>query len=241
MTKCHKKYDLRKNRFDAKMWHPKSSQVLHKTNNSGRPVISSINCHTANISKFVDFHLQDHVIQLPSYVKDTTDFINKIEKITSPEGSILVIMDVSSLYTNIPNDEGIESIRETLSTNGNPPAITDKITSFLSLILTLNNFSFNGNHYLLVKGCAMGTKCAPSYANLFMGKFEKKYIYNRIKNKSKLYLRFIDDIFMIWTPSKEDLLNFIQEINQVHQSIKFIVEYSENLHQFSRHNGLYIQ
>ena len=150
-------------------------------------------------------------------------------------------MDVSSLYTNIPNDEGIESIQETLSTNGNPPATTDIMTSFLLLILTLNNFTFNGNHYLQVKGCAMGTKCAPSYANLFMGKFEKKYIYNRIKNKSKLYLRFIDDIFMIWTPSKEDLLNFIQEINQVHQSIKFIVEYSENLHQFSRHNGLYIQ
>ena len=137
-------------------------------------------------------------------------------------------MDVSSLYTNIPNDEGIESIRETLSTNGNPPATTDIITSFLSLILKLNNFTFNGNHYLQVKGCAMGTKCAPSYANLFMGKFEKKYIYNRIKNKSKLYLRFIDDIFMIWTSSKEDLLNFIQEINQVHQSIKFTVEYSEN-------------
>ena len=74
----------------------------------------------------------------------------------------------------------------------------------------------------------MGTKCAPSYANLFMGKFEKKYIYNRIKNKSKLYLRFIDDIFIIWTASKEGLLNFIQEINQVHQSIKFTVEYSEN-------------
>ena len=76
---------------------------IHKTNNPGRPVISSINCHTANISKFVDFHLQDHVIQLPSYVKDTKDFINKIEKITSPEGSILVTMDVFSIYTNIPN------------------------------------------------------------------------------------------------------------------------------------------
>ena len=82
---------------------------IHKTNYPGRPVISSINCHTANISKFVDFHLQDHVIQLPSYVKDTKDFINKIEKITSPEGSILVTMDVSSLYTNIPNDEGKKS------------------------------------------------------------------------------------------------------------------------------------
>ena len=62
-----------------------------------------------------------YVVYISSYVKDTTDFINKIEKITLPEGSILVTMDVSSLYTNIPNDEGIESIREILSTIGNPP------------------------------------------------------------------------------------------------------------------------
>ena len=76
---------------------------IHKKNNPGRPVISSINCHTSNISKFVDYHLQEHVQNLPSYVKDTTDFINKIDDLAIPEDSILVTMDVSSLYTNIPN------------------------------------------------------------------------------------------------------------------------------------------
>ena len=31
---------------------------IHKEGNPGHPVISSINCHTANISKYVDYHLQ---------------------------------------------------------------------------------------------------------------------------------------------------------------------------------------
>ena len=76
----------------------------------------------------------------------------------------------------------------------------------------MNNFTFNGNHYLQVKRCARGTKCAMSYANLCIGKFEKKYIYNRIKNKSKLYLKFIVDIFMVWTASKEDCIIYTRYI-----------------------------
>ena len=36
----------------------------------------------------------------------------------------------------------------------------------------------------------------------FMTKFEKQHIYPYIKNKSILYLRYIDDIFMIWTETK---------------------------------------
>ena len=40
------------------------------------------------------------------------------------------------------------------------------------MILTMNNFSFNDNHYLQIHGTAMGTKMAPSYANLFLGFFE---------------------------------------------------------------------
>ena len=32
------------------------SPKIHKEGNPGRPVISSINCHTANISKYVDYH-----------------------------------------------------------------------------------------------------------------------------------------------------------------------------------------
>ena len=69
----------------------------------------------------------------------------------------------------------------------------------------------------------MGTKCAPNYVNLFMAYF----IYPRIKGKSLLYLRYIDDIFLIWKGSKEELEAFIAEINSVHSSIKFDFNFSK--------------
>ncbi len=39
--------------------------------------------------------------------------------------------------------------------------------------LTLNNFSFDGEHYQQISGVAMGTKMGPNYANLFVGFVEK--------------------------------------------------------------------
>ena len=68
------------------------------------------------------------------------------------------------------------------------------ITELLKVVLTKNHFEFNGKHYHQVSGTAMGTKLAPSYANLFMAKFEGKYVYT-YPLQPKLWKRFIDDIF----------------------------------------------
>ena len=101
------------------------------------------------------------------------------------------------------------------------------IVKFLWLILTLNNFIFNGINYLQTNGASMGTKCAPNYANLFMALFEENFIYPRITGKAGLYLRYIDDIFMIWRGTRSELESFIREINAVHRSIKFDVNFSK--------------
>ena len=37
------------------------------------------------------------------------------------------------------------------------------------LVFTLNNFSFDSEHYQQISGVALGTKIGPSYANLFAG------------------------------------------------------------------------
>ena len=138
------------------------------------------------------------VQETSSYVKDTNDFLRKIEECSSDidEKAILVTMDVKSLYTNIPNDEGIRATRTFLSRAGKSLLIP-AIVKFLWLILTLNNFIFNGINYLQINGASMGTKCAPNYANLFMANFEESFIYPRIIGKACLYLRYIDDIFLI--------------------------------------------
>ncbi len=212
---------------------PKTSKFnlnpkIHKENNPGRPVINSVDCHSSKISKYVDYHLQPEVCKLKSYTKDSTDTIKKISAISNDirEEDILVTMDVRSLYTNIPNEEGIQAVRDTLNTS--PSRLpTRVITTFLTLILTLNNFIFNGLNYLQIKGCAMGTKCAPTYANIFMGKFEETHIYPRINNKTRIFLRYIDDLFFIWKGTEDELKQFFEEINKVHATIKFDYKYSK--------------
>ena len=107
---------------------------IHKANNPGRPVISSVNCHTSRISEFVDYYLQPEVKKLKYYVKDTTDFIKKIEVIDHvSDDSYLVSLNVRSLYTNIPPKEGIEAVKQKLKKS--KPSISIKfILTFLKLI-----------------------------------------------------------------------------------------------------------
>ena len=209
------------------------SPKIHIEDNPGRPVVSSINCHTTNISKYVDYHLQPLVKQIPSYVKDTKDFINKINTVKSvPKNNYLVTMGGRSLYTNIPNPEGISAVKSAFDNYSTKTTSTKAITRFLALILTLNNFVFNCIHYLHIEGCAMVTICAPAYANIFMANFELKYIYPYIKDKTKMFLRFIDDLFMIWTGSEQELLDFMSDLNKKHSSIKFEFKYIQTKIEF---------
>ena len=149
------------------------SPKIHKENNPGRPVINSINCHTSEISRFVDHHLQPLVREIPSYIKDKNDFINKIDNFDVPPNTYPVTMDVKSLYTSIPNNEGIALVKKKYDQYPNKIIPTKIIITFLALRMTLTNFIFNSNFYLKIKGYAMGTICAPSYANIFMSEFEE--------------------------------------------------------------------
>ena len=105
-------------------------------------------------------------------------------------------MDVQALYTNIPNHEGIEGVKEMLNQT-NKSLATQVIIKFLYIILTMNNFLLNGINYLQTKGCAMGTIYALPYANGFIGKFGKLHIYPYIRNIPTFYCEFIDNIISL--------------------------------------------
>ena len=95
-----------------------------------------------------------------------------------PSGMLLCTLDITSLYTNIPHSEGIQSIKEMLAIHKPPNSLPHNsyIIELLEVVLTNNYFEFNGKHYHQVSGTAMGTKLVPSYANLFMTRFEEKYV-----------------------------------------------------------------
>ena len=135
-------------------------------------------------------------------------------------------MDVRSLYTNIPNEEGISAVKRAFYNYSKNTTTTKVITTFLALIHTVNNFVFDCVHY------AMGKICAPAYANIFMANFELKYVHQYTKDKTKIFLRFIDDLFMIWAGSEQELLDFMSDLNKKLSSIKFEFKYSQTKIEF---------
>ena len=79
---------------------------IHKPTLVGRPIISGCSGPTERISAFVDTFLQPISISQASY------FINFIEKTKVNKQTFLVSMDVTSLYTNIPQEEGIHAFNK---------------------------------------------------------------------------------------------------------------------------------
>ena len=194
----------------------------------GRPIISGNNSPTERISQLVDHFLKPASPLGPSYIKDTTHFLQIMSEVGPlPPGCLLVTLDVSSLYTNIPNAEGIQAALEALETirPGAQHPTNPSLIKLLELVLKSNNFTFCGRHFLQIGGAAMGTRAAPNYAITHMHRFEKLHVYT-YHLLALLWKRFIDDIFLIWQHGLMALLAFIHHLNSCHPTIKFTFEIS---------------
>ena len=71
-----------------------------------RPIVYGYYGPTVHLSAYVTHFIQPLANNIPSHVKDTKDFLNLIEKLPplSPN-ALLVKADITSLYTNIPQEE----------------------------------------------------------------------------------------------------------------------------------------
>ena len=52
-----------------------------------------------------------------------------------------------------------------------------------------------------------------------MGWFEEKFILPLLTNVSDFYLRFIDDIFLIWNGTKTEFEKFLKKINSLDTTV----------------------
>ena len=156
---------------------------IHKDalNPPERPIVSGSGGPTEKMSQLVDYFIGKIVPLSQSYVRDSTHLINILKDFTAQPGILLCTRDITSLYTNLPHLEGIHSTKEMLAIHKPPDTLPHNsyIIELLELVLTNNHFEleFNGEFYHQLSGTAMGTKLAPSYANLFITKFEDKYVY----------------------------------------------------------------
>ena len=126
----------------------------------GRPIISGCGSITENISLFVDHHAKDLVPKIPSFLQDTPYLLRELETLKTtniPPNTFPISVDLVGLYTNIPHDEDIDSLKSALDKRKNVEVSSDFLVKLLSLVLKYNIFEFNGKYYQQKIGTAMGT------------------------------------------------------------------------------------
>ena len=190
---------------------------------AGRPIVSDCSSETYGTAEFLDYHLNPLSTKHAAYVKDTYHFISMIKKWRIPPQAYFFSMDVSSLYTNIPIEAGIKCVSQIFDKYPDPNRPDSELLQLLDLNLKRNDFAFNEKYYLQIKGTAMGKKFAPAYANIFMAAWEEGALAS-CPIKPMYYLRYLDDIFGIWTESEAEFREFVDKLNQFDPSIQLKAE-----------------
>ena len=172
---------------------------IHKANNPGRPIVSACYMYspTDKLSEYLDFHLQPISQKVDLYIKDTMHFLRKLENLQGiPPNSYLVTIDVNSLYTSIPHRDGIHAVKNSLEnmTTKQPYTWILLRLHVLHLVLSKTSFRFNDEFYEQISGTSMCTRCAPSYAIIFMDWLEQRFL-SREYITPMVWWHYIDDIF----------------------------------------------
>lgn len=201
-----------------KIHKPRDNWTLPNRMPPGRPIVSDCGSESYRVAEFLDFHLNPLSVHHPSYLKDTMDFVRKIRNITVTEPCYLFTMDVNSLYTNIDTQLGLKAVSECLKRHPKEDRPDAEILQLLELCLIRNDFTFNGQFYLQTKGTAMGKKFAPSYANIYMAAWEEE-AFRKCTKRPILYVRFLDDIFGLWTYDRAEFIHFVGILNGHHDLI----------------------
>lgn len=202
-----------------------------------RPICSGSDGPTKYLSEFIDTFLKPLARRSASYLRDSTDFINKTRNINLPHEAFLVTMDVEALYPNIHQQEGADVCEEALLTRSNQSFTAALIKRLILIVLQSNCMQFGTRFFHQIKGTAMGTPMAVNFANLFMTKFERSMLDDFEKKHSMrplLWLRFIDDVFFVWSGDEASLKCFIDFCNNfstqsgMQSTIRFTSSYSKS-------------
>ena len=130
------------------------------------------------IVQFLDAFLKPLAQNNPSYVKDTSNFIQKIESVVAPN----VTPSKTFLAPNIDHQEGINACKSSHDTRHNK-LIQSSVCDLLMTVLRFNTMKFGERFFHQIKGTSMGSQSV-NFANLCMGQFETNmlndYKYNKL-------------------------------------------------------------
>jgi hypothetical protein len=204
----------------------KGNPKLHKPGAPFRVIVSGMSTATERLAEVSEYELKEFVVQSPSYIRDTTDFIKKLESVARPvpEGAILFCFDVCKLYPSIPRKEGVAACKEALEARADPLVPTKYALEMIETVLDNNNFSMGDKHFVQTDGVAIGSRLGCNFACSYMRKWDEELL--KFHKVPSFYKRYIDDGFGIWLHGLDSLNQFTSHANNIHDNIKVELRWS---------------
>ena len=185
-----------------------------------RPIVAQTSSPLTPSARFIDHVLQPLAQSYNDYIKNSTHLILRLKDMDIPENSVLVTIDVESLYPSIPQTECLKIIYEQMQERRHL-ILTDPnlIIKLLHININFNYFEFATFIFQQIHGTAMGAAFSPTVANIFMSIILQNFLKTQ-QNQPLLLVRYIDDIFMLW-PNENTLNQFLSALNNYHPNLKF--------------------
>ena len=120
---------------------------IHKPNNPGCRIVSVCSCPTELRSSYLDKVMTPIVKSLPSYIKDSNHALETFRNFNiSGENKIIFTMDITSLHTVIPNNEGLQALKYFFNQRPIKKLSSETLLRLAEMVLTLNCYSFGDNY-----------------------------------------------------------------------------------------------
>ena len=204
----------------------------HKPDIPLRPIVSACDDPVDKLTWLLEKVVTQLLPYVPAHLKNTAQFFETLSAqypMGFEEGTILFSVDVVNLYGNIPITEAIDGAmnlldhhKETVETFGLDSA---SIRKLLEHCLTNNFVRFGQEYFRQTQGIAMGSRVAPPLAIVFMHTLESLFL-AAPRLQPSLYVRYIDDVFGVWTHGRAALIEYFNFLNTVHPTIKFTLEHT---------------
>jgi len=141
----------------------------------------------------------------------------------------MVSFDGVSLFTNVPLNDTIDIVANFIYSDNQTSHPQIQKNAFIKLLkdATQGMFLYNNKLYQQIDGVAMGSPLGPTLASFFLANMENKIFKTLHDFYPKLYLRYIDDIFVVFE-DESSCTSFLNLLNAQHKNVKFTVEHSSN-------------
>ena len=196
-----------------------TEEIEHKKIPPSRLVHSLCQSPTTRLEKYLAYTFGDvsRLYAHEEYIRDTSDFLSILQNTTLDKDDLLATLDVKTLYPSMQIDMVMESVVDALTEDTTLDShIRSGIAPCIKFCLDNSVLGYKGSYYKANKGVPTGGSISRPLADTFMF-WLKKNLKTKIDNWDqfiRLWKRFIDDIFLIWSGTFTQFEYFLIQLNR---------------------------